>query len=49
MGILSVEGRGEEEGLFLGEGAGEVGMVSISVKSVRIGFMYRRRRLVKRR
>lgn len=51
MGILSVEGREEDEGLSVGERAGEVGMVRIyiSVRSVRVGVTCRRRRLVKRR
>lgn len=38
MGILSVEGREEDEGLSVGERAGEVGMlriyIYISVRSV---------------
>lgn len=31
MGILSVEGREEDEGLSVGERAGEVGMVRIYI------------------
>lgn len=51
MGILSEEGREEDEGLSVGERAGEVGMVRmyLSVRSVLVRVMCRCRRLVKRR
>lgn len=40
MGILSVGGREDEEGLLLGERAGEVGIVSICIRKVRANRSY---------